>query len=140
MPRALDILILMTSVAIATVAAIGFERLGLMPTMTAWMMGAIVFIVAGMAHSAASRTQERRALEQEIHNLKASNLALAEEFEAAQKRIDEITDELRAEAMERDNALVHEVRVLEDGRAVFVDGLHRTAGEVQLRLRQREGA
>ncbi|MAK63767.1 MAG: diguanylate phosphodiesterase [Maricaulis sp.] len=114
MPRALDILILMTYVAIATVAAIGFERLGLMPTMTAWMMGAIVFIVAGMAHSAASRTQERRALEQEIHNLKASNLALAEEFEAAQKRIDEITDELRAEAMERDNALVHEVRVLED--------------------------
>lgn len=114
MPRALDILILMTYVAIATVAAIGFERLGLMPTMTAWMMGAIVFIVAGMAHSAASRAQERRALEQEIHNLKASNLALAEEFEAAQARIDEITDELRAEAVERDNALVHEVRVLED--------------------------
>ncbi|WP_203292738.1 EAL domain-containing protein [Maricaulis parjimensis] len=114
MPRALDILILMTYVAIATVAAIGFERLGLMPTMTAWMMGAIVFIVAGMAHSAASRTQERRALEQEIHNLKASNLALAEEFEAAQKRLDEITDDLRAEAVERDNALVHEVRVLED--------------------------
>ncbi len=114
MPRALDILILMTYVAIATVAAIGFERLGLMPTTTAWLMGAIVFIVAGMAHSAASRAQERRSLEQEIHNLKASNLALAEEFEAAQKRIDEITDELRAEAVERDNALVHEVRVLED--------------------------
>ena len=114
MPRALDILILMTYVAIATVAAIGFERLGLMPSMTAWMMGAIVFIVAGMAHSAASRAQERRVLEQEIHNLKASNLALAEEFEAAQARIDEITDELRAEAVERDNALVHEVRVLED--------------------------
>ncbi|MCR9266764.1 MAG: EAL domain-containing protein [Alphaproteobacteria bacterium] len=104
----------MTYVAIATVAAIGFERLGLMPSMTAWMMGAIVFIVAGMAHSAASRAQERRVLEQEIHNLKASNLALAEEFEAAQARIDEITDELRAEAVERDNALVHEVRVLED--------------------------
>jgi len=114
MPRALDILILMTYVAIATVAAIGFERLGLMSGMTAWMMGAIVFIVAGMAHSAASRSQERRTLEKEIHNLKASNLALAEEFEAAQKRIDAITDELRAEAVERDNALVHEVKVLED--------------------------
>lgn len=114
MPRALDILILLTYVAIATVAAIGFERLGLMPPMTAWMMGAIVFIVAGMAHSAASRSQERRELEREIHNLKAANLALAEEFEAAQKRLDEITDELRAEAVERDNALVHEVKVLED--------------------------
>ena len=114
MPRALDILILMTYVAIATVAAIGFERLGLMPATTAWMMGAIVFIVAGMAHSAAARAQERRTMESEIHNLKASNLALAEEFQAAQKRLDEITDELRTEAMERDNALVHEVKVLED--------------------------
>ena len=114
MPRALDILILMTYVAIATVAAIGFERLDLMPATTAWMMGAIVFIVAGMAHSAAARAQERRTMESEIHNLKASNLALAEEFQAAQKRLDEITDELRAEAVERDNALVHEVKVLED--------------------------
>lgn len=114
MPRALDILILMTYVAIATVAAIGFERLGLMPATSAWIMGAIVFIVAGMAHSAAARTQERRTMENEIHNLKASNLALAEEFEAAQKRLDAITDELRAEAVERDNALVHEVKVLED--------------------------
>ncbi|MEA1943125.1 MAG: EAL domain-containing protein [Pseudomonadota bacterium] len=114
MPRALDILILLTYVAIATVAAIGFERLGLMPATTAWMMGAIVFVVAGMAHSAAARAQERRTMESEIHNLKASNLALAEEFEAAQKRLDEITDELRAEAVERDNALVHEVKVLED--------------------------
>ena len=114
MPRALDILILMTYVAIATVAAIGFERLGLMPTVSAWTMGAIVFIVAGMAHSAAARAQERKSLESEIHNLKASNLALAEEFEAAQKRMDEITDELRAEAVERENALVHEVKVLED--------------------------
>lgn len=114
MPRALDILILMTYVAIATVAAIGFERMGLMPAVSAWMMGAIVFIVAGMAHSAAARAQERKTLESEIHNLKASNLALAEEFEAAQQRLDEITDELRTEAVERDNALVHEVKVLED--------------------------
>lgn len=114
MPRASDILILLTYVTIAGVAAIGFEYFGLMPTLSAWMMGAIVFIVAGMAHSAAARAQERRAMEDEIHNLKAANLALAEEFAAAQSRLDEITDELRAEALERDNALVHEVRVLED--------------------------
>lgn len=114
MPRALDMLILLTYVAVAAVAAIGFERLGLMSAMSAWTMGAIVFIVAALAHSAAARAQERREMEAEIHNLKASNLALAEEFEAAQKRLDEITDELRAEALERDNALVHEVKVLED--------------------------
>ncbi|WP_417487662.1 EAL domain-containing protein [Maricaulis sp.] len=114
MPRASDILILLTYITIAGVAAIGFEFFGLMPTLNAWMMGAIVFIVAGMAHSAAARGQERRVLETEIHDLKAANLALAEEFEAAQARIDEITDELRAESVERDNALVHEVKVLED--------------------------
>ena len=114
MAKAADILILLTYVMVAVVAALGFEYLGLMSTASAWMMGAIVFIVAGMAHSAAARAAERSALEAELQKLKSANLALAEEFEAAQKRLDEITDELRAESMERDNALVHEVRVLEE--------------------------
>ncbi|WP_417481051.1 EAL domain-containing protein [Maricaulis sp.] len=114
MPRASDILILLTYVMIAVVAAVGFEFFGLMSTATAWMMGAIVFIVAGMAHSAASHAAERKATEEEIRGLKSANLALAEEFEAAQRRLDEITDELRCEAVERDNAFVHEVKVLED--------------------------
>lgn len=113
MPRATDIMILLTYVMVAVVASLGFERLG-MASLSAWMMGAIVFIVAGMAHSAAARGQERRGFEDEIESLKAANLALTEEFEAAQKRLDEITDEIRAEAVERDNALVHEVKVLED--------------------------
>ena len=77
MPRVSDILILLTYITVAAVAAIGFEFFGLMPTLNAWMMGAIVFIVAGMAHSAAARGQERRVLETEIHELKAANLALA---------------------------------------------------------------
>jgi len=114
MPRASDILILLTYVMIAVVAAIGFEYFGLMSTSTAWMMGSIVFIVAGMAHSAATHAHERRTTEEEIRGLKSANLALAEEFEAAQRRLDEITDELRCEAVERDNAFVHEVKVLED--------------------------
>lgn len=113
MPRATDILILLTYVMVAVVASLGFERLG-MASLSAWMMGAIVFIVAGMAHSAAARRQERRDLETEIDNLKAANLALTEEFQAAQQRLDEIADEIRTEAVERDNALVHEVKVLED--------------------------
>lgn len=113
MPRATDILILLTYIMVAVVASLGFERLG-MASLSAWMMGAIVFIVAGMAHSAAARRQERRDLETEIDNLKAANLALTEEFQAAQHRLDEIADEIRTEAVERGNALVHEVKVLED--------------------------
>tara|TARA_R110000868_G_scaffold225999_3_gene478355 strand:- start:5807 stop:7015 length:1209 start_codon:yes stop_codon:yes gene_type:complete len=114
MPRASDILILLTYVMIAVVSALGFEYFGLMSTSTAWMMGAIVFIVAGMAHSAATHAHERRETDIEISNLKAANLELAEEFAAAQRRLDELTDELRSEAVERDNAFVHEVKVLED--------------------------
>lgn len=114
MSKAADILIVLTYVMVAVVAALGFEYLGLMNTASAWMMGAIVFIVAGMAHSAAARAAERKAMEDEIHELRAANLALVEEFQAAQSRLDEITDALRAESVERDNALVHEVRVLED--------------------------
>ena len=114
MSKAADILIVLTYVMIAVVAALGFEYLGLMNTASSWMMGAIVFIVAGMAHSAATRAAERKAMEDEIHELRAANLALVEEFQAAQSRLDEITDALRAESVERDNALVHEVRVLED--------------------------
>jgi cyclic-di-GMP phosphodiesterase TipF (flagellum assembly factor) len=114
MPRTSDILIVVTYAMIAVVAAMGFEYLGLMSTTFAWLMGAMVFLVAGQAHSAAARAHERKSFEDEVANLKASNLALAEEFEAAQQRIDAITDELRAEAVERDNVLGHEVKVLED--------------------------
>jgi cyclic-di-GMP phosphodiesterase TipF (flagellum assembly factor) len=114
MPRTSDILIVVTYAMIAVVAAMGFEYLGLMSATFAWLMGAMVFLVAGQAHSAAARAHERKSFEDEVANLKASNLALAEEFAAAQKRLDAITDELRAEAVERDNVLGHEVKVLED--------------------------
>jgi cyclic-di-GMP phosphodiesterase TipF (flagellum assembly factor) len=114
MARATDILIVLIYALVAVVAAVGFEFFGLMSTSYAWLMGGMVFIVAGLAHSAAARNHERSAMEGELQNLKAANLALAEEFESAQKRLDEITDELRSEAVQRDNVLVHEMKVLED--------------------------
>lgn len=114
MPRAMDILIVLTYAMVAIVSAIGFEYFGLMTANFAWLMGAIVFLVASQAHAAATRMQERSSLEEEIVKLKASNLALAEEFAEAQNRLDEIADELRTEAVQRDNALVQEVKLLED--------------------------
>jgi len=131
MPRASDILIVLTYAMIAVVAALGFEYLGLMSTSFAWLMGAMVFLVAGQAHSAAARAHERKAFETEIEKLKASNLDLVEEFAAAQNRLDAITDEIRSEAVERDNALVHEVKVLEDlVRRVGTDGPERSEAMV----------
>jgi cyclic-di-GMP phosphodiesterase TipF (flagellum assembly factor) len=114
MPKASDILIVLTYAMIAVVAAVGFDYLNLMETTFAWVMGAMVFLVAGQAHSAAAREHERKYFETEIQNLKASNLELTEEFALSQTRIDVMTDDLRTEVVERDNALVHEVRVLED--------------------------
>jgi len=114
MPRLADIFIVLTYAMIAVVAALAFERFDLMSTSFAWLMGAMVFLVAGQAHSAAARSHERKAFEIEIEKLKASNLDLVEEFALAQDRLNSITDDIRTEAVERDNALVHEVKVLED--------------------------
>jgi len=114
MPRATDILIVLTYAMIAVVAALAFDRFGLMSTSFAWLMGAFVFLIAGQAHSAAARSIERKTFEQEIHELQAANLSIIEEMEAAQARIETIAGAIRAEAVEREAALTNEVKVLED--------------------------
>lgn len=114
MPRASDILIVLTYAMIAVVSALVFERLGLMSSSFAWLMGAGVFLIAGQAHSAAARAIERREMIAEIDALKAANLDLAEEMAEAQSRLDTIADTIRAEAHEREETLTNEVRVLED--------------------------
>lgn len=93
MPRLSDLLVLMTYAMIAIVAALAFDRFGLLSTQLAWLMGAVVFLIAGQVHAAAARLEERRSMENDIHELKASNLSLLEELEEAQKRIDAITDQ-----------------------------------------------
>jgi len=70
------------------VAALGFDRLGLMNTQMAWLMGALVFLIAGQVHAAAARSQEKSMFQDELHQLKAANLSMLEELEAAQVRLD----------------------------------------------------
>jgi cyclic-di-GMP phosphodiesterase TipF (flagellum assembly factor) len=114
MPRLMEIYVVMLYASIALVAAAAFDYFNLMSTTYAWLMGAMVFLVAGQVYSSVLRSQERAETRDEIHKLKASNRELADEFAAAQQRLDAITDDIRTEAVERDNALVHEVKVLED--------------------------
>ena len=109
----MDIYVVMLYASIALVAAAAFDYFNLMSTTYSWLMGAMVFLVAGQVYSSVLRSQERSETRDEIHRLKASNRELVDEFAAAQERLDAITDELRTEAVERDNALVHEVKVLE---------------------------
>jgi len=90
MPRASDIMVVLTYAMVAVVAALAFDRLGLMSTGMAWLMGALVFLIAGQVHAAAARAEERSKFEDELHQLKAANLSMLDELEAAQKRIDEV--------------------------------------------------
>ena len=92
MPKAGDILVVLTYAMVAVVAALGFDRFGLMSTELAWLMGALVFLIAGQVHAAAARAEERALFENELHQLKAANLSMLEELEAAQARIDAISE------------------------------------------------
>jgi len=92
MPRASDILVVLTYAMIAIVAALAFDRLGLMSAELAWMMGALVFLIAGQVHAGAARAQERKVFEDEIHQLKAANLSMLDELASAQERIETLAE------------------------------------------------
>ena len=91
MPKAGDILVVLTYAMVAVVAALVFDRLGLMNTQMAWLMGALVFLIAGQVHAAASRAQEKSIFQDELHQLKAANLSMLEELESAQARLDTLS-------------------------------------------------
>lgn len=90
MPRVSDILVVLTYAMIAVVAALAFERFGLMSSGLAWIMGAVVFLIAGQVHAAAARAEERTAFRKDIHELRAANLSLLEELEQLQTRVETV--------------------------------------------------
>jgi cyclic-di-GMP phosphodiesterase TipF (flagellum assembly factor) len=90
LPKSGDILVVVTYAMVAVVAALGFDRFGLMSTELAWLMGAVVFLIAGQVHAGAARAQERAVFEQELYLLKAANMSMLEELGSAQERIDAI--------------------------------------------------
>lgn len=90
MPRVSDILVVLTYAMTAVVAALAFERLGLMSSGLAWIMGAVVFLIAGQVHAAAARAEERTAFRKDIHELQAANLSLLEEVEQLQTRVEAV--------------------------------------------------
>lgn len=99
-PRATDMLVVITYAMVAIVAALAFERFGLMESGLAWVMGAVVFLIAGQAHAAAARAEERRSTEKALHELRAANLSLIEELETASARIEEMETRLPAQPVQ----------------------------------------
>ncbi|WP_019959855.1 EAL domain-containing protein [Woodsholea maritima] len=94
MPRATDILVVITYALVAVVAALAFERFGLMSTGLAWLMGAMVFLLAGQVHSAAARVEERAKYENELHEMRAANMSLLDELEGLSGRVEQLQSEV----------------------------------------------
>ncbi len=92
MPRASDILVILTYAMVAIVAALAFDRFGLMSAELAWMMGALVFLIGGQVHASVARAEERKVFEDEIHQLKAANLTMLDELSSAQDRIEALAE------------------------------------------------
>jgi cyclic-di-GMP phosphodiesterase TipF (flagellum assembly factor) len=92
MPRASDILVILTYAMVAIVAALAFDRFGLMSAELAWMMGALVFLIGGQVHASVARAEERKLFEDEIHLLKAANMSMLDELSSAQDRIEALAE------------------------------------------------
>ncbi len=90
MPRATDILVVLAYAIVAGAAAIAFDRFGLMSSELAWIMGAVVFLIAGQVHAAAARIEERAETARDIKSLKAANRSLKRALEHAEARLDAI--------------------------------------------------
>ena len=90
MPRVSDVLVVLTYAMIAVVASLAFERFGLLSSGLAWIMGAVVFLIAGQVHAAAARAEERRTLARDLHELRAANMSLLEELEQVQTRLETV--------------------------------------------------
>jgi cyclic-di-GMP phosphodiesterase TipF (flagellum assembly factor) len=97
MPRASDILVILTYAMVAIVAALAFDRFGLMSAELAWMMGALVFLIGGQVHASVARAEERKVFEDEIHQLKAANLTMLDELSSAQDRIEALAESASAQ-------------------------------------------
>ncbi|MGY6628633.1 MAG: EAL domain-containing protein [Oceanicaulis sp.] len=111
--RVSDILVVLTYAMVAVVAALAFQRFELMSAQLAWLMGAVVFLIAGQVHAAAARAEERARFEAELKSLRRANASMVDTLSEAQARLDSLTGDAPAAASEagapRDEALVAQI-------------------------------
>lgn len=91
MARLGDILVVLTYAMVAVVAALAFQRFELMNAQLAWLMGAVVFLIAGQVHAAAARAEERARFEAELKSLQRANASMIETLNEAQARLDALS-------------------------------------------------
>jgi cyclic-di-GMP phosphodiesterase TipF (flagellum assembly factor) len=89
--RVSDILVVLTYAMVAVVAALAFQRFELMSAQLAWLMGAVVFLIAGQVHAAAARGEERARFEAELKSLQRANASMVDTLNEAQARLDALS-------------------------------------------------
>lgn len=89
--RVSDILVVLTYAMVAVVAALAFQRFELMSAQLAWLMGAVVFLIAGQVHAAAARAEERARFEAELKSLQRANASMIDTLNEAQARLDALS-------------------------------------------------
>ncbi|MCH8488530.1 MAG: EAL domain-containing protein [Oceanicaulis sp.] len=114
--RLSDILVVLTYAMVAVVAALAFQRFELMSAQLAWLMGAVVFLIAGQVHAAAARAEERARFEAELKSLQRANASMVSALSEAQARLDTLSGGARPSAptdgethAPRDEALVAQI-------------------------------
>lgn len=89
--RVSDILVVVTYAMVAVVAALAFQRFELMSAQLAWLMGAVVFLIAGQVHAAAARAEERARFDAELKSLQRANASMINTLNEAQARLDALS-------------------------------------------------
>ncbi len=114
--RVSDILVVLTYAMVAVVAALAFQRFELMSQQLAWLMGAVVFLIAGQVHAAAARAEERARFEAELKSLQRANASMVDTLNEAQARLDALSGGARPAAPDggetaapRDETLVAQI-------------------------------
>jgi cyclic-di-GMP phosphodiesterase TipF (flagellum assembly factor) len=97
--RVSDILVVLTYAMVAVVAALAFQRFELMSAQLAWLMGAVVFLIAGQVHAAAARAEERARFEAELKSLQRANASMVDTLNEAQARLDALSSGARPPAL-----------------------------------------
>ncbi|WBQ12312.1 EAL domain-containing protein [Hyphomonadaceae bacterium BL14] len=102
--RVSDILVVVTYAMVAVVAALAFQRFELMSAQLAWLMGAVVFLIAGQVHAAAARAEERARFDAELKSLQRANASMINTLNEAQARLDALSGGAGSPADRTDDA------------------------------------
>ncbi|MGF1462799.1 MAG: EAL domain-containing protein [Maricaulaceae bacterium] len=98
----------------ALVGGLALDRVLGANAVAASIGGVVIFLLGLNAHQAFGRRSRMRAEDQRYEDLREAHLTMLDELESAKRQVQDLDVQLRQEAQRRSDAIVSEVRVLED--------------------------